>query len=58
MIYWFIYLLIYLQNNKINKYDTFALGRKRGRMATCIVIYLKTVFVDTYMYLKQCVRFF
>ena len=29
-------------------------GSKRSGMASCIVIYLKTDFVNTYTYLKQC----
>ena len=39
-------------------YVTFTHVSKRGGMATCIVIYLRTVFVDTYMYLKQCMSSF
>ena len=33
---------------------TFTHGGIRDEMATCIVIYLKTVFVNIYTFLKQC----
>ena len=44
---------IYLQKKYVNKYFTFTHGSYRGGMATCIIICLKTVFVNNYRYLKQ-----
>ena len=40
-------------NIYIKKYVTFTPGSKRGGMTTYNVMYLKTVSVNTYMYLKQ-----
>ena len=40
------------------KYVIFTYGSKRGGMATCFVINLKTVFVNIYTYLKQCMSWF
>ena len=37
---------------------TFTHGSKRGGIATCIVMYLIIVFVNTYTYLKQCMNCF
>ena len=43
----------YVKKTLKNKYVAFTRGSKKGGMATCIVIYLKTIFVNTYTYLNN-----
>ena len=50
------YVKKYIYRKK--KYVTFTHESKRGGMATCIVIYLEPVFLNTYMHLKQCMSYF